>query len=342
MSFIITNDNNEYINISYMNNTFKLWYREHLWQKFTDLYYEKMITLEKLFKLSNSVDLYNHINKNDNLEFTNKNIFSDIKEIIKNNLKEQLTGCIDKCDQIEQLGMAHLTKHSKNINFPSYTPETQLEETVNYTPVDMEKNKSDFDFSTYLLNNAVNTNVQNYLSNKIKIQMPSRYGDILPYNDTYQVVNKLNINDTANINDTLQNEVYKLNSSVNYIDNSFMYHMPNDEQYEADVEINKYFISEVEKQKNDETKETNETKEIEDHTLLSDEVKSQNSSESAQVDIDELKDTLDSNENIEFTDYMLLSDNLNNESNIETGINDEEAKNEPLLKLSIYDTQCYK
>lgn len=378
-----------------MNNTFKLWYKECLWKKFTDLYYDKMITLERLFKLSNSKNLYNHVKKNNNLEFTEVDIFEEIKNILKENLDGQLHTWEKQGNNIPlSWGTTHLKKNM-NSNFSSYTPETKLEDAINYTPVDDDQYKSDVDFTTYLLNNA-GANHKKEADRLVK--NPNRYGNILPYKGAdQQIVNQINVKDNINIDNTLNNEVYKLDTSQNFIDSSFMYHIPGDEKFEIESDINNYFESEVEKIKKNEIKVNKENKENKENTennentenkgkkeiifkivaagwgndttviaddaivedtnltpllnnygLLSDEVDIQKNSENNEgsenndsMDNNDSSENTDSMDNNEFTDYMLLSDKINEESNSETGII-EESIVEPLLKLSMYDTQCYK
>ena len=128
MSFTISKNKNEYIVLSYMNNEFKMKYKTKLWDEFKDLYYDKMININSLFILSNTTNLYNHINCNDKLVFDNINMFNDIKHIIKYNLNSQLNewekstikdkkynfkhkDCIDK--QLKSIDLNDLINYSK-------------------------------------------------------------------------------------------------------------------------------------------------------------------------------------------------------------------------------------
>jgi hypothetical protein len=151
MGFIVENENNKYINILYMNNTFKLCYKEKLWSDFTSLYYDKSITIDSLFKLSNSKNLYNNVNNNNTLEFNCISVFKDIKIIIKNNLNLQLSDWEKQKQQLDK----------EEILLQSYTPETKLEKVINYTNVDDNELKYENGFSEYLLNLSGITDVKN-------------------------------------------------------------------------------------------------------------------------------------------------------------------------------------
>lgn len=146
MSFIINNDNNEYINIIYMKNTFKLCYNKDLWKEFTNLYYDKMINLESLFQLSNSKNLYIHINHNSILEFKYLNVFEDIKNIIKKNLDNQLY---------------EWEKNKDHNILSSITPDTNLEKIINYFESDAEElDNNHNNFYNYLIDKSrVNINI---------------------------------------------------------------------------------------------------------------------------------------------------------------------------------------
>lgn len=163
MSFTICNDNNEYINISYINNIFKLYYKEKLWKDLTNLYYDKMISLVKLFNLSNSKNLYNHINCNNKLEFNNPDIFNDIKIIIKKNLNDQLH------DWEKNKNMINSTVGFVNgsiINgFSSITPEIKLEQVINYSKLDTEEVDTNNNFYDYLINSSGANNHKKYETN---------------------------------------------------------------------------------------------------------------------------------------------------------------------------------
>jgi len=154
----IENDKNEYIILSYMNNTFKLHYKNNIWKEFTELYYDKMITLEKMFSMSSGKDLYKHVYNNNVLKFDNVDVYNDIKQIIKNNLEYQLnywekniadqsTNKIDlTLNEIENR-MTKLSPLVQSVcNYASYTPNIKLEDLVNYSNMvndDIQETKND-------------------------------------------------------------------------------------------------------------------------------------------------------------------------------------------------------
>ena len=172
MHFIISNDKNEYINLSYMNNTFKMWYKEKLWNEFTELYYDKMIGLESLFKLSNSKNLYNNINCNNKLEFDSIDfiyIFDDIKAIIKRNLSLQLNDW-EKKKAFENKSIG-LSTFNKTEILSSFTPETRLENIVNYSDIDEIELNNKTEFNDYLINLSGTAHINtrdNILKNRFK------------------------------------------------------------------------------------------------------------------------------------------------------------------------------
>lgn len=154
MVFIIENEKDKYINIIYMNNTFKLWFKKKLWSEFTSLHYDKNITMDSLFKLSHSKNLYNNIHHNNRLEFNHNDIFNDIKIIIKNNLDSQLGDWEKKKPFLDKL---------ETKLYSSYTPDIKLEKAINYTHLydnDIDNNKG---LDEYLLkiSGVKNTNIKN-------------------------------------------------------------------------------------------------------------------------------------------------------------------------------------
>lgn len=155
-SLSIVNDNNEYIYIMYMNKTFKLWYKKSLWLEFADLYYDKMITIEKLFSIDNSKLLYNHIYNNETLEFNNIDVYKEIKLIIKNNLQFQLT----YFEKNKILGRENFKESIEIINNNNIT-ETKLQNSINEN---IETEEED-DNTNINISNDLNFKVDNKLQN---------------------------------------------------------------------------------------------------------------------------------------------------------------------------------
>ena len=138
----------------YMNNTFKLWYKKSLWEEFADLYYDKMITIEKLFSIDDSKLLYNHIYNNEILGFNNIDVYKDIKLIIKNNLHLQLN-YFEK----NKFDRKHLKENIEIINNNNIT-KTNLQNSIN----ENVKNEKEEDTNTDI-NLDSNSKVYNKLQN---------------------------------------------------------------------------------------------------------------------------------------------------------------------------------
>lgn len=184
MSFVISNNNNEYIYIYYMKNIFKLRYKKDLWKDFTNLYYDKMINLESLFQLSNSKNLYIHINHNKTLEFKDLNIFKDIKNIIKKNLNDQLQDWEININIVNPtIGIKSLLNNKNRDISPSITPETNLEKIISYIGSNEEEldNNNFYNYLTYesevhkpkaieFMSNPINNKNDNNTNDKINLK----------------------------------------------------------------------------------------------------------------------------------------------------------------------------
>ena len=185
MSLTVINDKKEYILLSYINNTFKMWYRDELWNDFVDLYYDNMLNLDSLFKLSNSKNLYNKIYCNDKLEFNNDSVFEYIKVIIKKNLSLQLNDWEkNKIYTNNQIGINFVDLRNKELsdnkwnNLSSYTPDTNLEDVINYSESNTTELDSKTEFNDYLidLSGIADTSIEDIIKKnkfeKNNINMP--------------------------------------------------------------------------------------------------------------------------------------------------------------------------
>lgn len=215
MGFIVENENNKYINILYMNNTFKLWFKQKIWSEFTSLYYDKNLTIDSLFKLSNSKNLYNNIHHNNTLEFNCINVFDDIKIIIKNNLDSQLSDWEKIKPQIDKIEIESLS---------SFNPDIKLEDVINYTDVDENELKYENGFAEYLLKLSGAKNVESANMRKkadIRHKMERNKvtkdtckmddGEILIDKKILKDINKIDENEFLDqrVDDFLKNEIEK-------------------------------------------------------------------------------------------------------------------------------------
>lgn len=198
MGFIVENENNKYINILYMNNTFKLWFKKKLWSEFTSLYYDKNLTIDSLFKLSNSKNLYNNIHHNNKLEFNCISVFDDIKIIIKNNLDSQLSDWEKLKPQIDKIEIESLS---------SFNPDIKLEDVINYTDVDENELKYENGFADYLLKlsgakNVESANMRKKADIRHKMERNKVKKDTSKMDDTEILIDMEILKDTSKIDDT--------------------------------------------------------------------------------------------------------------------------------------------
>lgn len=197
--FIINNDNDEFIIITNMNNTFKLYYNKELWQEFTNLYYDKMVGLVSFFNLSNSKNLYNHINCNNNLEFKNPNIFEDIKIIIKRHLNNQLQYWGKNKNFVNST--IDLTSNDIIDIFPSFTLETNLEQRELFDTKEINININDNKVKNLLLDTEIkfadfnlNDDITPLLSNDSLLTKQEKYLFVEgEFDSDYDIINNTSI-----------------------------------------------------------------------------------------------------------------------------------------------------
>lgn len=197
--FIINNDNDEFIIITNMNNTFKLYYNKELWQEFTNLYYDKMVGWVSFFNLSNSKNLYNHINCNNNLEFKNPNIFEDIKIIIKRHLNNQLQYWGKNKNVVNST--IDLTSNDIIDIFPSFTLETNLEQRELFDTKEINININDNKVKNLLLDTEIkfadfnlNDDITPLLSNDSLLTKQEKYLFVEgEFDSDYDIINNTSI-----------------------------------------------------------------------------------------------------------------------------------------------------